>query len=487
MPTGGSHEAGLHTLASLARRLPVGLMVLDRRGHLLYLNRWLIQFLGGEAEHFTRGQPVEAALRATLDTPAAENLLRTLRTGRAHAQEGQFQLRDGRTVQLRIAATPLRGERRAWLGTIVVVQDITDAALARHHRLTTKKALLALTDVDVYIMDAQGRIIFSNRFPETAVGQPLAQLPPPPGRSAHITRILSWLEAGSESLDDTLAAEDDRVFRLSLRHLTGDDGNVLGAVAFAVDVTAEVRLRERLRRAEWLEVIGELAATTAHELRNPLSAIRATAQLGLFVADAAQKDAALTRIVRDIDRLDRFIEELIALAAPEDEPLQPISLAEMVEDVLALVQGKLIVQGIEVRRLSDPSQLPPALLRRRLFRRALLQVVTNSVEAMPHGGILSFSSAFDERRRRLLLLVADTGVGMTSEQLARLFTPFQTSKSGAAGLGLAVAYQVIVRYHGGDLRYTSAPGQGTTAYIELPAAPPEPSTPTSTAPKEESP
>lgn len=342
-------------------------------------------------------------------------------------------------------------------------------------RLTTKKALLALRGIEIRIVDGQGRLIFSNREPETDVGRPYLEVMHGArkfdGGGRYTSRLIETLETGRELVDEIIVRPSNRVHRVNTTRLTDDSGQVLGAVSLTVDVTEEHALRERLRRAEWLSVIGELAAVTAHELRNPLTAIRATAQLGCMLSEVQKKDDALLRIMAEIDRLNEFVGDLLLLTCDDGKEVAPVALRDVVDDALAMVQGKALLHRIEIARRLAPD-LPILSANRQLLRHAILHLLVNAIQAMPDGGTLTVTAGAN--CDAVHLTVEDTGKGMSPEILSRLFTPFSTTRAGRSGLGLAVSHQIIVDYHGGDIQVHSELGKGTTVRVQLPLAPARP-------------
>lgn len=257
----------------------------------------------------------------------------------------------------------------------------------------------------------------------------------------------------------------------SVTALTGDQGEVLGAVVLLRDLRTVKALQQRVERTERLAALGRLAAGVAHEIRNPLGAIRGLVQY--FQAtwkDDAEQRVYLEVIVREVDRLNRVVSDLVEFARPREPQREPHHLGEIVRHATALVQADVRAKGVEIVHHVDAA-LPPLLIDRDLVLQALLNVLLNAIEAMEAGGRLTIRLA--DRAGWAELAVQDTGGGIPPEHLGRLFDPFFTTKQRGTGLGLAIAHSII-QAHDGEIVVDSAQGQGTTVTIRLPKPPSKP-------------
>ena len=169
----------------------------------------------------------------------------------------------------------------------------------------------------------------------------------------------------------------------------------------------------------------------------------------------------------EIERINTIVKELSDFAKPAPLQLQPVRAAELVEDTLSLLSNQCLDQGVEVRKSfqedgvliqADPQQL----------KQILLNLLLNSLEAMPQGGWLEVSTTADSHG--FVLRIADTGMGIPAEQQKHVWDPFFTTKERGMGLGLAIVKGVVER-HGGHISLSSQPGQGTTVEVSLPLAP----------------
>ena len=235
-----------------------------------------------------------------------------------------------------------------------------------------------------------------------------------------------------------------------------------------LEVNAQLRVAyNRLVDQERLVTAGQFAAGMAHEIKNPLSAIKTFAQyLPERYQDPVFREKFFRIVQEEIDRINAIVRELLEFAKPAPLQLQPVRVCQLLEDTLTLLSNQLLKQGVELRKSfhdngttvhADPKQL----------KQAVLNVLLNSLEAMPSGGRLEVGTEI--RDGGMLLRVADSGCGIPEEHRHRLFDPFFTTKERGMGLGLAIVKGVVER-HGGQISVQSRLGHGTTVELMLPFA-----------------
>lgn len=229
-----------------------------------------------------------------------------------------------------------------------------------------------------------------------------------------------------------------------------------------------IRAQHReIAASETLAAVGEVASAVAHSIRNPLASIRSSAELALEEdPDHARHSAA--DIVREADRLDRWVIELLGYLRPEETPVERVDVNALVHEQLrgfaaALERQRITVDVDADERLPDVRAHAPALAQ--VFN----CLVTNAVEAMPEGGGLGVRTRWDAGTERVIVQVRDTGHGVPREIAGDAFRPFTTTKRGGLGVGLSLSRRIVQRY-GGSLRLEDAPRGGAAATIVLPAA-----------------
>ena len=255
-----------------------------------------------------------------------------------------------------------------------------------------------------------------------------------------------------------------------LQHSGADDA-VVGTLLLIEDITDHVRLEEQLQISEKMASIGLLAAGVAHEVNTPLTGISSFTQMLLEGADPADpRTVLLEKIERQTFRAAKIVNGLLNFSRPgtSSNERTEVDLNAVVTDVFVLLEHQFGVGSIKVRRNLAPTRVPVLGIEHQL-QQVFLNLFLNARDAMPSGGWLSVSTRVGDRGA--VAEVADTGSGIPSEQLARIYDPFFTTKTigRGTGLGLSITYG-IVQEHGGTIHCESAVGQGTRFQVTLPLA-----------------
>ncbi len=257
-----------------------------------------------------------------------------------------------------------------------------------------------------------------------------------------------------------------------LQNASGDDAVMGGTLLLIEDITDRVRLEEQLQISEKMASIGVLAAGVAHEVNTPLTGISSFTQMLLEGADPRDpKTVLLEKIERQTFRAAKIVNGLLNLSRPATASSERIDVDvnAVITDVLSLLEHQFEVGNIKVRRELAPKVAPVLGIEHQL-QQVFLNLFLNARDAMPRGGWLSISTRVDGNH--VIAEVADTGSGIPSEQIARIYDPFFTTKAigRGTGLGLSITYG-IVREHDGTIHCDSAVGQGTRFKLALPGAP----------------
>lgn len=238
-----------------------------------------------------------------------------------------------------------------------------------------------------------------------------------------------------------------------------------------------LRQNERMFRAEQLATMGQFAAGIAHELRNPLTAIRSTIQYlaSDFAEDTDQKRLAHD-ILGEVDRLNNIVGNLLSLAQPAESNPEEINIPQEIEHCLNFIKAKAKSQNVKLQTDFE-NNLPKLTFDPAELRQLLLNVVMNALQAMPKGGTLSIKThqlteggpGYTSGFNRLLIRVEDEGAGIVSDLHDKVFEPFFTTKAGGTGLGLAICNSIVKRYNG-EIWVKKAKSGGTEVNIALPVS-----------------
>jgi signal transduction histidine kinase len=222
---------------------------------------------------------------------------------------------------------------------------------------------------------------------------------------------------------------------------------------------------EQLRRADRLSALGELSAGMAHEIRNPLGAIKGAVEIlkDDYTPDEAKYEF-IQILLKETDRLNHIVQEFLGFARPKQPEFQQADLNEVIESVLTLSAQEARKAGVKVDKKLDLS-IGKRSLDAGMLKQAFLNLILNAIQAMPGGGALTvktrlLSDAFEVK-------ISDTGIGISEENRKKLFSPFFTTKKNGTGLGLAITYRIIEN-HRGRIDVVSEPGRGTTFTVLIP-------------------
>jgi two-component system nitrogen regulation sensor histidine kinase GlnL len=343
----------------------------------------------------------------------------------------------------------------------------------------------------VIAVDAALRVVFWNAAAEELTGRsarrtqgrPLKEVLTP-GASV-VSRLAETVATGesrseADGLLDTAGGHPTPV-SLTTAPLFARDGSVAGAVAVLRDVSRIRQLEDEVRRGETLAAAGRMAVGVAHEIRNPLGAIRGAVQL---LARELADDAALREytdvLLKEVDRVNRIIELLLDLGRPVQLHRAPLNLHQLLERVALLQEETARGRNVTLVRRYDPS-LPPILGDEDRLVQVFHNLVGNALDAMTHGGRLTLTTRVSlnplygkvdlgtGQRTMVEAQVADDGSGIPAAALARIFDPFFTTKQRGLGLGLAVCHRIMDE-HRGAIQVESTEGRGTVVTCFLPIA-----------------
>jgi signal transduction histidine kinase len=229
------------------------------------------------------------------------------------------------------------------------------------------------------------------------------------------------------------------------------------------------QLEERLREAEHLSAVGQLARTIAHEIRNPLNYI------SLCIDHIKEKyrpaagerngnfETLISSIKQEIHRLDKLVTEFLDYGKPLKMNIQYINIDQILKDIVDIIKAKAESENISIVEKYD--YLPDMMLDAELMKTCVFNIVTNAFQAMPEGGTLTMKTS--RENGNFILNISDTGAGIARENLDRIFEPFFTTKTNGLGLGLAITKRIIEE-HGGTIEFSSIEREGSHVVIRLP-------------------
>jgi len=271
-----------------------------------------------------------------------------------------------------------------------------------------------------------------------------------------------------ERLMDTIAAAQSGNMTARAKDSSKDE---IGRLSVSFNKMMDKISSEHASR---LEALGTLAAGVAHEVRNPLNSISMTIQYLKEGLDASpdskiednEARECLDVIARQVKELDRIVEEFIQLTRPVEMNWKMVDIHTFIDHICRDFTSSLEISKVILRR--EYSKEPVyAKIDAEKLKRAVSNVIINGIQAMPGGGELSISTSWDTSQHAGIIEITDKGMGISPENMERLFEPYFSTKPNGTGLGLAVTYRII-EAHKGEIRVKSTLGEGTTFTIVLP-------------------
>ncbi len=374
------------------------------------------------------------------------------------------------------------------MGEILAQQQQLELQLSEIQRLQlyTEKLLTTMSDGLVSV-DKEGNVAAMNPAARRILGIPEAEaeirsatvlLEQIPGVLAYLEEVLRDPQGGAQQELRIRQESEEQIILANSSLLTDSEGQPLEVITNLHDITELKRLEGRIRQSERLAALGTLAAGMAHEIRNPLSAIKTFVQLlprKLGKPDFLEKFHRT--VPRELERINRLIEDLLELSRTPKYHLRPLTLQPLLQDILEFFEPELESNKIRCET-SLAADLPHVLADADQLVKAFQNLFRNAIQAMPNGGQLTVEGHCEAGRNLdrplsanqdgwVSLTFADTGVGIPLETTKSIFNPFFTTKDRGTGLGLAITHKVITE-HGGQIEVSSRVGEGSSFIVLLP-------------------
>ena len=465
-------EERYHTLVELN---PDAVLV-NFNKQIVFANNAALRLFGAQSLNDLLGRSPFDLIHPTERAQVERRYQQALDTGAANEPSMQRRIRlDGSLIEVETVGAPL-----AWEGGTavqVIMHDITEQRKAER----SLHSLIETIQDAVISIDRRGQIVMFNAAAERSFGYSRAEVmekkvnmlmaePYATEHDAYIARYESTGEPRAIGRIRTLRArrKNGETFPIELSVTEITSGEEVRYMAFIRDISEKVKLQEQAVENERLATIGTMAAKFGHELGNPLNGMSLTIQLleqrlnKLAASTDDQVSSTVARLKSEISRLNSLLQDFRSLSRKENYIFQPISLPALVREAIEIELPRYVDQGVEVESIFS-ADLPLVTVDIDKMKQVILNLAKNAVEAMPHGGKLSFKGATPDGA--VTLDISDTGAGIPPE--VDIFEPFFTTKSFGTGIGMMIVRQII-KAHGGSVRYHSEMAKGTTFSITLP-------------------
>ncbi|CAG7627997.1 Sporulation kinase A [Paenibacillus solanacearum] len=448
------------------------IVVVNVDGTVLDVNRKFEELHG-----WTKDEVIGKVLPMTPEHQKEEvfRLYKRIAAGEPYAGVETIKLKNGGTTfYASVTISPIQDEQGNVVAFVGVERDITDRKRAelrlmereRQFRRVLKlspEAIVLHRDGIIHFVNDAGYKLLGGNCAEDIMGRLLtdffdpADIPVLMDRFNHIVQsdeCSEFLEIKMKRIDDTML--DVEVSSIYVHKQMG-----FPLIQTVIrDMTERKKEEEWVRRSEKLSIIGQLAAGVAHEIRNPLTALKGFIQL------LQAKNTPYTEIMlEELDRINSIVNEFMTIAKPQALTYTACDLKPLLESVIQFMQPQALLCNVDIR-LETEGAVRPISCEPNQIKQVLINLVKNAIEAMFSGGVVTVTlDGTDEEWA--VVRITDEGEGIPEDKLPQLGEPFFSTKSMGTGLGLMVC-QRIVEAHKGTLSIASMVGQGTTVTIVLP-------------------
>ncbi|MFC5529088.1 ATP-binding protein [Cohnella yongneupensis] len=267
----------------------------------------------------------------------------------------------------------------------------------------------------------------------------------------------------------TWKSKDKRYAMMLDGEVLEDEGRQIGAFVIFRDVSNLIALEEQIRQSDRLKTIGQIAAGTAHEIRNPLTAMKGFMQLlnkTLSERGMGREQEYISIVLSEIERVNELVGEFLLLSKPREAKRMLVKASTVIQEILPMIRNEALLHNVIVKHYPR-SDLLPIVADKELLKQVFLNLGKNAIEAMHGGGTLTIRECcYPDQPDKLAVEIQDTGAGIPADVVEKVFEPFYTTKQQGTGLGLSVC-QRIVHDLGGRIVFATDEG-GTTFTVWLP-------------------
>lgn len=465
------------------QQAPFGVLFLSHNKSIIYANPVFLHMAGRAASELYQwpGDPFQSLF---VPEEGHEDWLRKIDQEHGPLERSFGFLRQGNEELLPVLVTgfPLTDNRQAEpAGFILFLEDVSPThqlRLLQHQHSVVLNSLhhgVVVIDLDTvitYANDSIGKMF--NTEPAQLVGRSLHHAFPDELERACRLAQLALSTGEKQSLETTILLQSAGVrhIQITASPLKGMASASMGMLLVYQDRSAEVELQETMRRNDQLATVSQMAASIAHEVRNPMTSVQGFLQLMAREIEPTHAHSRYLQVMEDdLKRINEIITEYLSFSRMGNDTMEIVRLGTLLHNTYTLLLSEANLKGIQIE-LRLPDEDPVLIANPNRLKQVLINLARNSMEAMGEEGDHLLTLRLLEADDFLILDVQDTGPGISPDQLARIFNPFYTTKNTGTGLGLFISKKIIEEHHG-TLQVSTELGVGTTFRILLPRTPKE--------------
>lgn len=386
--------------------------------------------------------------------------------------------KNGNVLDIAVSYSPFRNANGEIIAIMAIYRDITDQVNTEKELKRTRELYKLITEnssdmIKVYSKDK--KIIYASPShekgigytPEQLVGKDVYDIIFPEEREHFRSMVQKLIKTGEPQLFEVRikTADNDVIYsETKISPIFNEKKEMECFVAVGRDITDRVKNDDALRNLDRLSIIGQLAAGVAHEIRNPLTSLKGFSKLLKSTSEKEKQDHYLSIIMNELDRIDMIVNEFMSLAKPQAIQFERENLISIVDSTINVLHPQALLHNVQIKKVYPTDEIN-LLCSPHQLKQVFVNFLKNAIEAMPAGGTVHIGVEKIEDNR-VQISFRDEGVGIDTELMGYLGTPFYTTKDKGIGLGLTVSNKII-QEHDGKMKIESQPGVGTIVKVEL--------------------
>lgn len=453
---------------TILNELPIGIINYDRHEKIRFVNNEAARLIGVNPSEIIGLSAF--VFEKTFYKNGDKSSIRDVKNG-ANRFTNVFRTIEKGSEKIDLEVSGFRFSQGGWL---VYFNDAKVAHLFENLQLQTKTILNSMDSL-VLVSDASDRVTMCNNSFIHLTG--LTELEVLNEKVSKVQALLglslskpSKIKESHEGREGSFLSMDgvkrDIIFNLNSVH--GINGNLIGNVAVATDISSTIKETERLRQQEKLAVLGQMAAGLVHEIRNPLTTIKGFSQIISTKVEDERTKTFADIIVQTSDELNEIITDFLVFAKPRLPVFVPQKISNLLSSLWNVIQNQLLLKNIPFT-IELPEQDKEVLIDEAQVKQVILNITKNAIEAVAEveNPFIAINAFYDSRLEEMVIRISDNGYGISNETKSKLGTPFFSSKDKGTGLGLSICYQII-KEHNGRIEIESVLDKGCVFRIVLP-------------------
>ncbi|WP_273131354.1 PAS domain S-box protein [Bacillus weihaiensis] len=448
-------------------------LLLTLKGDICYVNKSFQDLIGADTKHQLVGHPIYEFIEASFHEIVKTRIERLHEGEKIGIIEQTWKRFDGSVINVEVttALTAFRGE----YAEMIVLTDISSKRNFQKILQKSRERYQRLIDnsIDMIGVIHQDRWVFVNEAGirlfqaedyHQLMGKNIFQDLHPKDHTSMRTSLKSILE-GKVEVDvsnQSWLIDSEKILYTEMVFIPTTYFGEKAVQVILRDISERKKTEELMLRSEKLSIAGQLAAGIAHEIRNPLTAIKGFLQM--MKPDFTSHQQYFDIVFSELNRIELILSELLMLAKPQETKFIRRNIVSLLQDVAMLLETQANMKSVYIEQVHEDFTLEVDCDENQL-KQVFINLFKNAIDAMPEGGKVSVYTR--RNNNKMIIEVRDEGEGISSELMERIGEPFLTTKEKGNGLGLMITYKIIEE-HGGNILIDSELGKGTTFFVEMP-------------------